>query len=145
MKGKGQSCLCALQDWTETVCEVFMSISISNQLEIICEVFMQPIKPVNSIHQSAQLRYNTSRIPILPSEPCRDSNLPLNEVPESRVTQFSDPRDPHLFLIPPHDKQQPDLEADSERGVLKALTFYGCRGYQNVADLLPDIGMRLLK
>jgi hypothetical protein len=104
------------------------------------EIFMVAIRPVPSTNQLAHLLASGPKGPIDVPMPLRDGfPPPTNNNGGKRPTQFPDPDNRHIFLVPPRDNNQPELELDSGKRDAKPLTFQERKGYQDVADLFPNV------
>ena len=78
------------------------------------EIFMVAIRPVPSTNQLAHLLASGPKGPIDVPMPLRDGfPPPTNNNGGKRPTQFPDPDNRHIFLVPPRDNNQPELELDS--------------------------------
>lgn len=101
---------------------------------------MLPINLVKLIQQSAHRPISSSK-PDVPyyHDFVEKKGGPTEPPPRGKLaTEFPDPRNPHLFLVPPRDNPQPDLELDSERLAPKELTLQDWKGYKTAADLFPN-------
>lgn len=98
---------------------------------------MNPIQP---IPQSATLSLTSSKIRIPTNQAVAEDGFPpRNGGPSKLTASGSNPRDPHIFLVPPQDlHSHSKLRADSGNDPSPNLTFGEGNVHQTVGEMFSD-------
>jgi hypothetical protein len=98
------------------------------------------MNPIQHIPQSATLSLTSSKIRIPTNQAVAgDGFPPRNGGPSKLTASGSNPRDPHIFLVPPQDlHSHPKLRADSGNDPSPNLTFGEGNVHQTVGEMYVD-------
>lgn len=101
---------------------------------------MTRMNPIQPILQSATPSLSSSKIRISTHQAVTGDGFPPRNGGPSKLTAVgSNPQDPHIFLVPPHENPpQPELRAESVNGPSPNLTFGEGNVHQTVGEMFSD-------